>query len=165
MPGRHSSKPFLSINLGRVALPLPLPPPQPGQPFVCGKVPPPLEMLKSGGCFDVSAYRAPKDTSRPLHGPQGPLRDLPGPPQGPPKRPPRPQKDPQCRPKNLQMLKTHQTTIVFQCFHKPPNVSIRATQAPPRTFKGLPWNPPRPQGSPRIPQRGSKEPQAPLELF
>ena len=41
-------------------------------------------------------------------------------PQGLPKQPPRSQKDPQCPPKNLQMLKTQQKQMLFQCFHKPP---------------------------------------------
>ena len=91
----------------------------------------------------------------PRMGPQGSLKDPPripkdpsgtaqGPPralQGPPKQPPRPQKDPQCPPKNLQMLKTQQKPMVFQCFHKPPNGSIRATQAPPGIPKDTPSTP------------------------
>ena len=47
----------------------------------------PLGIVKNIDLFNVSAYGAPKDTSRTLQGPQGLLRDLPGPPQVPPRPP------------------------------------------------------------------------------
>ena len=145
MPDRQSSKPFLPVNPGRVSLPLPLPSLRLSRPEVPPEKISPLKMLKNRWFFQCFRVWVPQDPSRTLQGsprtPQGPPRAPPGTSKAPLKQPPRPQKDPQCPPKNLQMLKTQQKPMVFQCFHKPPNGSIRATQAPPGIPKDTPSTP------------------------
>ena len=149
MQGHQSSKPFFPLNPERVSLPLPLPSPRLGQPEVPRERTTPSENVKKPLVLQRFCTWAPqgppKDpprTPKDLSGSsQAPPRDLLGLPQNTPKEPPRPPKDPQGAPKNLQVLKTQQKPMVFQCFHRPPNDPIRTTQAPPRTPKDTPSTP------------------------
>ena len=111
--------PFFPSVRGGFPSPYPSRGPGPAGLSFLGKSHPPWKCLKTIAFVNVSAYGAPKDPSRTLQGPQGLLRDLPGPPrapQGRPKQLPMSQKDPQRPPKNLQMLKTQQKPNGFSMF-------------------------------------------------
>ena len=80
----------------------------------------------------------PKDPPRTPKDPSWSSQGRPRAPQGPSKQPPRLQNELQGSPKNLQMLKTLEKPMVFQCFYNPPNCFISSTQASPGTQKSSP---------------------------
>ena len=150
MPGRQSSKHFLPLNPGRGSIPLHRSPCLASRSFP-GKYHP-LGNVKNERLFNISAYGAPKDPSRTPKDPSGTSQGPPGAPRPPKAAPNAPEVSP-MPPKNFEVLKTQQKPMVFQCFHKPPNGSVSATQAP----VVIPKDTPRPTtGPPKDPHCATK---------
>ena len=129
-------------NLRRVSLPLPLPSPRLCQLTAGLEILIPLENVKKP--LVLQRFRTwapqgpPKDPPRTPKGPSGSSQGRPRASQGSSKQPPRLQNEIQGSPKNLQMLKTLEKPMVFQCFYNPPNCFISSTQASPGTQKSSP---------------------------
>ena len=129
-------------NRGGFPSPYPSHPLGPASQLPGWKYPPPLKTLKNRWFYHVFAHGRPKvppkDPPRTPKDLSGSSQGRPEAPQGPSKQPPRLQNELQGSPKNLQMLKTQQKPMVFQCFYKLPNCFISATQASPGAKKSSP---------------------------